>query len=224
MKDWYIIIELYSYYCIFWLHLNAINRKKEKFMDNTKFSNPFAFGVFGLSIACFALAPVLLGLVKKGVMGFIPWAVLFGGLAQLISGIIDLRNKSILAGTAFSSYGLLWIGLGIELLFKGVGLGASSVIGGNVDIALLLMSLAFTLGFASSNLITFLLLVQFDLVFAGLVLKKLGIVAPSLISPILGVMVYIVGVTAAYAAAAFVLNNHYDRKVLPMGPVLLKKG
>jgi succinate-acetate transporter protein len=187
------------------------------------FSNPFSFGVMGLAVAAFALASVLMGYAGTGTAAFIPWAIMFGGFAQLIGGLIDLRNKSILGGTALSLYGLLWISLGIEFILKGAGWEVSAILGGNVDIMLLLMSLGFTYGFASTNLITFLILVEIDFVFVGLFLHKLGIVHGAWLTDALGVIVYIIGICAWYAATAFLLNTHYGKKILPMGPALIKK-
>ena len=184
--------------------------------DQSPFSNPFSVGVLGLAIACFALAPVLTGQVPKNeAIGFAPWAILFGGAAQVIGGIIDLRNKSILGGTALTMYGLLWIALGLETLW-----GKSGVIGGQVDIMLLLMSLGFTYAFASTNLITFLLLVHIDFAFIGLALTKLKVVN---LSFALGILVYSLGIFSVYAATAFLLNTHFGKEKLPMGKALINK-
>ena len=189
--------------------------------EKPSFSNPFSVGVTGLAVACFALAPVLTG-IADGKAGFIPWAIMFGGFAQLIGGVIDLRNKSILGGTALTMYGLLWISLGIEYILNitGANWTTGSIIGGNIDIMLLLMSLGFTYAFASTNLATFLLLVHIDFAFLGLALTKLGVV--NLAFP-LGILVYSLGVFSIYAATAHLLNTHFGKKVLPMGPALIKK-
>lgn len=192
-------------------------------VETPPFSNPFAMGVTGLAIACFALGPVYCGFAGKDVVAFVPWAMMFGGFAQLIGGIIDYRNKAVLGGTALSMYGFLWICLGIEVLMSvGFGWKVSPIIGGNVDIMLLIMSLGFTYGFASTNFITFFILVEIDLAFLSLALLKLGVVGASAKFPI-GVLIYVIGITAIYAATAFLLNTHYGRKVLPMGGPLIKK-
>lgn len=191
--------------------------------EQETFSNPFGLGVFGLAIACFALAPILCGFVKTGAAGFIPWSIMFGGLAQLIAGVMDMKNKSILGGTALSLYGLLWIALGIEFILNVGKWGASPVIGGNVDLMLCIMSLFFTFAFASTNLITFLILVGIDCAFLGLAFHKLHVIPGEELVRALGVLVYVIGLMSAYAAGAFVLNSHYGRKILPMGPAVIKK-
>lgn len=191
--------------------------------NQTPYSNPFSYGVLGLAVACFALAPVLMGYVDTGKPGFIPWAIFYGGLAQVIAGLIDLRNKNILGGTVLGLYGLLWFSLGVEFLIAGSeGWAISKVIGGNVDIMLCLMSLGFTVAFATTNLATFMILVLIDFAFAGLALSKLGVLTGEWVHPALGIDVYIIGLLSAYAAIASLLNAHFGKKMLPLGPALIK--
>jgi len=194
--------------------------------DQSPFSNPFSMGVLGLAVASFALAPVLLVWAGDGTAAFIPWAIMFGGFAQLLGGMIDFRNKSILGATALSMYGLLWIALGIEYILHGIGWPASSIIGGSVDVMLLLMSLGFTYGFASTNRVTFWILVEIDFAFLGLALVKLGAFTPGMtgtVKTMLGILVYALGLTSVYAATAFLLNTHYNKQVLPMGKALISR-
>jgi uncharacterized protein len=45
------------------------------------------------------------------------YAFAYGGLAQLLAGMWEFRNKNVFGSTAFGSYGAFWIGLGLwELL------------------------------------------------------------------------------------------------------------
>ena len=91
---------------------------------------------------------------------------------------------------------------------------------------LLLMSLGFTYGFASTNRITFLILLEIDLAFLGLALVKLGAFTPGMagtVKVMLGILVYILGLSSVYAATAFLLNTHYNKQVLPMGKALISR-
>ena len=44
------------------------------------------------------------------------YAFAYGGLAQLLAGMWEFRNRNVFGATAFSSYGGFWIGLGLWVL------------------------------------------------------------------------------------------------------------
>ncbi len=48
---------------------------------------------------------------------FLPLALIYGGLAQLLAGMWEFKNRNTFAATAFSSYGAFWISFGILELF-----------------------------------------------------------------------------------------------------------
>ncbi|MEM4576847.1 MAG: acetate uptake transporter [Candidatus Nezhaarchaeales archaeon] len=88
-----------------------------------KFGNPAALG-----LAAFALTTFLLSLTNAKLAPphllylIVPTALIYGGAAQLIAGIIDLvKTGSTFGGTAFCSYGAFWISLGIAELLKARG-------------------------------------------------------------------------------------------------------
>ena len=71
-----------------------------------------------LGLAGFALTTFLLSTVNaRWTMGnsagtaFLGYALAYGGLAQLLAGMWEFRNKNVFGATAFSSYGGFWIGL-----------------------------------------------------------------------------------------------------------------
>jgi uncharacterized protein len=76
-----------------------------------------------LGLAAFALTTFLLSAANAGWMGkasgdaWLGYAFAYGGLAQLLAGMWEFRNKNVFGSTAFGSYGAFWIGLGLwELL------------------------------------------------------------------------------------------------------------
>ena len=44
------------------------------------------------------------------------YALAYGGVAQLLAGMWEFRNRNVFGATAFSSYGGFWIGLGLYVL------------------------------------------------------------------------------------------------------------
>ena len=74
-----------------------------------------------LGLAAFALTTFLLSAVNAGwaktSTGFDWWgySIAYGGLAQLLAGMWEFKNKNVFGATAFSTYGGFWIGVGLWL-------------------------------------------------------------------------------------------------------------
>jgi succinate-acetate transporter protein len=72
-----------------------------------------------LGLAAFALTTFLLSAKNTDWMShasggaFLGYAFAYGGLAQLLAGMWEFRNRNVFGATAFGSYGSFWIGLGI---------------------------------------------------------------------------------------------------------------
>ncbi len=68
-----------------------------------------------LALAAFAVTTFMLSLINANVVpvGTLPVvfgvAFMFGGLAQLIAGIICLRNGNVFAGALFGGFGAFWL-------------------------------------------------------------------------------------------------------------------
>ena len=72
-----------------------------------------------LGLAAFALTTFLLSAANAGWMtkasgdAWLGYAFAYGGIAQLLAGMWEFRNKNVFGATAFSTYGGFWIGLGL---------------------------------------------------------------------------------------------------------------
>jgi uncharacterized protein len=68
-----------------------------------------------IGLAGFAMTTVLLSLVSSGAVGgsaitaVLPLALLYGGAAQLLAGMWEVRNRNTFGALAFTSYGAFWI-------------------------------------------------------------------------------------------------------------------
>ena len=99
-----------------------------------------------LGLAAFALTTFLLSAANAGWMtkatgsAWLGYAFAYGGLAQLLAGMWEFRNKNVFGATAFSTYGGFWIGLGLWVEL--VASHASSAAAANHDVAWILLAFA----------------------------------------------------------------------------------
>ena len=74
-----------------------------------------------LGLAAFALTTFLLSAKNAGWMthatgnAWLGYAFAYGGLAQLLAGMWEFRNRNVFGALAFSTYGGFWIGLGLYI-------------------------------------------------------------------------------------------------------------
>src|SRR3954449_2253287 len=74
-----------------------------------------------LGLGAFALTTFLLSAKNAGwthgTDAWLGYAFAYGGLAQLLAGMWEFRNRNVFGSTAFSTYGGFWIGLGLYVNF-----------------------------------------------------------------------------------------------------------
>ena len=76
-----------------------------------------------LGLAGFALTTFLLSGHNASFIPDLIWvgpALFYGGLAQLLAGMWEFRNRNVFGATAFSTYGGFWLSLGIFVLIATV--------------------------------------------------------------------------------------------------------
>src|SRR5436190_21315369 len=81
-----------------------------------------------LGLAAFALTTFLLSGHNASFIPDVIWlgaALFYGGLAQLLAGMWEFRNRNVFGATAFSTYGGFWLALGTFVVLAGTAkLGA----------------------------------------------------------------------------------------------------
>jgi len=78
-------------------------------LDIAKPANPGPLGLFGFGLTTCVLSIINAGLLPhEAVAVVVPLAFAFGGIAQLIAGIFELRLGNTFGGVAFTSFGLFW--------------------------------------------------------------------------------------------------------------------
>jgi hypothetical protein len=185
------------------------------------FANPAGLGLMGLGTACLALGPVQAGWVSgEGVPFVIGWALFLGGVAQVIACILEFANKNIFGGTAFGTFGVLWLALGVVWIVETWGgLALAPEVLGWVSIAYLIFALYMTVGSAATNTALFVIFLLIDVLFLTLILHTFAGV--SAMAP--GIVNVILGFVALYGSAGTVLNDWFGRTMLPLGPALAKR-
>ena len=76
----------------------------------SEFANPAPLGLMG-----FGMTTILLNLHNAGLFGMngmiLAMGIFYGGIAQIIAGIMEFRKGNTFGTTAFTSYGLFWLSL-----------------------------------------------------------------------------------------------------------------
>jgi succinate-acetate transporter protein len=174
-------------------------------------ANPAVVGLMGFGTTTMATGLHNVGYWNAGPT--LALAIAFGGTAQFVAGIVDLRKGSIFGGSAFMSYGAFWWSVFVLLHVQPyMGLKA----GANEEFGFFFVWTLFTFAFciASFAVGNFLALLFCLLLVAFVLLDcvTLGIVS----APVAGWEIFVVGLLAWYIAMATLTNTVYNRKVLPL--------
>jgi hypothetical protein len=99
-----------------------------------------------LGLAGFALTTFLLSGHNASFIPDLIWvgfAIFYGGLAQLLAGMWEFRNRSVFGATAFSTYGGFWMGIGLFVILAETTKFAAGFKGADLTNALAWFILAF---------------------------------------------------------------------------------
>ena len=177
-----------------------------------------------LGLAAFALTTFLLSLFNAGIApedlepAVLPLALFYGGIAQLLAGMWEFRNRNTLGATAFTSYGAFWLAFAAYVKYVEPTLPPEST---DTATGLFLLGWAiFTAYMAVASLRTNLALVSvFVTLFLTFLLLAVGdLTGADAIATVGGVVGLISALCAWYASAAIVTNATWGRGVLPVGP------
>ncbi len=88
--------------------------------NDVEWANPGALGLAGFGFNTILLQLHNIGLITSVIP--LVYGFIWGGIAQIIAGIIDARRGDTFGLTAFTSYGAFWIGLSFGFLLQWLGL------------------------------------------------------------------------------------------------------
>lgn len=180
-------------------------------------ANPAPLGLMG-----FGMTTVLLNLLNAGIlsstgMGMImSLGIFYGGMAQIIAGILEFKKGNTFGTVAFTSYGLFWLSLVALLVFPAMGWASAvdaasmaayfvmwGIFTGYMFVGTLKLKRGLQVVFITLTILFFLLAVA----------ELSGIGAVKTIAGLEGIFC---GASAIYVACAEVLNEVYKRNVLPV--------
>ena len=193
-------------------------KRVEAVLSDHTTANPAPLGLMG-----FGMTTILLGLADAGY--FAPGAaiftmgLLFGGVAQIIAGLMEYKKGNTFGMTVFCSFGFFWIVVISTILFPRLGLADPET---SQTLAWLyflwgVFALYLTIGtwrtnrlmhitFASLTIVLFLL--SASEAFKNADVKTLA-----------GYLAILAGAGSVYMAASHILLESLGRNVLPLFPV-----
>ena len=158
------------------------------------------------------------GLFPLGSM-ILAMGIFYGGLAQVIAGIMEWKKGNTFGTTAFCSFGFFWLTLVGLLVLPQMGWGSPpnsigmavylimwGIFTGVMFVGTLKLNRALQIVFGSLTLLFFLLAIA-------------DITGSAVMKQIAGYEGIICGFSAIYAALAQVLNEVFNKTVAPLGPV-----
>lgn len=179
-----------------------------------------------LGLLAFGLTTVLLNLHNAGIFEMnsmiLAMGIFYGGIAQIIAGIMEVKKNNTFGFVAFVSYGSFWLTLVALIVMPKLGwIPAASE---SAMVAYLIMWGIFTAIFFIGTLR---ISIALQIVFATLTilffLLALGDFTGNVaLKTFTGYEGIICGASAIYAGAGVLLNEVYGKTILPLGLVIKK--
>jgi succinate-acetate transporter protein len=191
-----------------------------------KLANPAPLGLLG-----FGMTTVLLNLHNAGLFPLdtmiLAMGLAYGGLAQVIVGIMEFKKGNTFGTVAFTSYGLFWWSLVLLLVLPKTSMFTGLVAPTETAMAAYffmwgLFTLAMFFGTLKKNRALQFVFMSLAILFFLLTIRDLT-GNPTLFSGftfnnLLGIEGVICGLSAVYLAIADVLNETHGKTVLPICP------
>jgi len=181
-------------------------------------SNPAPLGLLG-----FGMTTVLLNIHNAGFLPLdamiLAMGIFYGGMAQIIAGIMEWKKNNTFGTTAFCSYGLFWLTLVGLIAMPKMGIGSAptaQAMGCYLFVWGLLTAFLFIGTFKMNRVLQF---VFGSLALLFFLLATADFTGNATIKMLAGYEGIICGGSAIYAAIAQVLNEVYGKVIFPLGPV-----
>lgn len=181
-------------------------------------ANPAPLGLFGFGMTTVLLNIHNAGIYELGSM-ILAMGIFYGGIAQIIAGIMEWKKKNTFGTVAFTSYGLFWLTLVALIVMPKLGWVDKTSAKGMVCYLTIwgIFTLLLFIGTLKLNR-------ALQVVFGSLALLffmlAIGDATESAAFKIVtGWEGIFCGLSAMYAAIAQVLNEVYGKTLFPLGPV-----
>jgi succinate-acetate transporter protein len=183
------------------------------FTDKT--ANPAPLGLMGFGMTTVLLNIHNAGIIQLGSM-ILAMGIFYGGIAQVIAGVMEWKKGNTFGTTAFTSYGLFWLTLVGLIVLPKMGWAEATT-----PFAMGFYLLMWGLFTAFMYVGTLKLTRSLQFVFASLTvlffLLALGdFTQNATIKLIAGIEGIICGASAIYTAIGQVINEVYKKEILPL--------
>ena len=188
-------------------------------------ADPTTLGLFGLAIVTLVASSQKMELTS-GLSFVLPWAIFLGGVAQIIASLFDFKHNNLFGATAFSAYGLFWVGMAMSWLIKlgclGDTLAQAADIKqlGFVFIGYMILSIIFTISGLRMSKAMFVLLFLIVILFLGLALDSFG--CGRVWHSVAAYSELAISLLTFYVLAAKYLNSFFGKNIVPVGSPILK--
>ena len=180
-----------------------------------------------LGLLAFGVSTVILNLHNEGLFALnsmiLAMGIAFGGLAQIIVGIMEYRRGNTFGTVAFTSYGFFWWTLVLTLLmpnmsFFGAVAPTTSIAMAAYFIMWGIFTFAMFFGTLKTSRALQFVFMSLAILFFLLAAKEL-LGNPLWFSIITGAEGIMCGASAIYLGVAEVINETNDKTVLPIGSI-----
>jgi hypothetical protein len=190
-------------------------------MSNGQLANVGALALGGFALTTFVLNVVNAGIVSADNLGMVlPLGIFYGGLAQFCAGMWDVKRGDTFGATCFTSFGAFWMSIALLILLEKTGVIAAvpregmallfiawGIFTVYATVASLKMARAVTAIFVTLIILFFLLAIGEWNTTVHKAAGYEGIVC---------------ALIAWYCSAAMLINNVWEKQVLPLGSPVIK--
>ena len=187
-------------------------------MAHTSSSAPQAGNPAVVGLAGFGLTTLVLQFHNLGWAGIGPviWlGLVFGGLAQMIAGFMEMKTGNNFGFCAFTGYGAFWISLCLMLLAGRFDVFKAAPT--DIGWFLVAWTLFTAILWVGALRIHGAMAVTFSLLLAGFVLLDLGHFGFPAMNTVAALVLIGCALSAWYMMARVILNEVYGRELLPAG-------
>lgn len=174
-----------------------------------------------LGLCAFGTTTVLLNLHNAGIFEMnsmiLAMGIFYGGIAQVIAGIIEAKKNNSFGLTAFTSYGLFWLSLVALIVMPKWGWMTAASEGGMIAYFIVWGLFTLLLFFGTLKLSRMLQFVFATLALLFFLLALGDATGNATIKHLTGFEGIICGASAIYTGVAGLLNEMFGRVVLPIG-------
>ncbi len=94
--------------------MSAVPQDRPTLFESVAAADPAPLGLAGFALTTFLLSGHNASWIPDLI--WVGPAVFYGGLAQLLAGMWEFRNRNVFGATAFSTYGAFWMGFGLFVI------------------------------------------------------------------------------------------------------------